>query len=134
MSTIPRITHGHQAAEAFCLMWYACRDCGHRERIWNSRDGVTPFCMGCPSCGQPSMAHVDWNLDQYAPNHRPALGQRIWKTMTIEYATALAKRALDRLAAAGRNDLPSVTELAKDYYNDGHAPMLAIHGYAEVDQ
>ena len=35
----------HNHAEAFKLMIYACEnpDCLHQEKIWNSRDGVTPF-------------------------------------------------------------------------------------------
>lgn len=62
------MTLKYEHAEAFCLMWYGCK-CGHRERIWNSRDGVTPFGMGCPSCGG-SMSHVDWQKDILAPQHQ----------------------------------------------------------------
>jgi len=41
--TKPKPQHRH--AEAFKLMIYAC-SCGHRETIWNSRDGVTPAVAG----------------------------------------------------------------------------------------
>lgn len=37
--------------EAYLLMNYRC-ECGHHELIWNSRDGVTPFTLSCPNCGQ----------------------------------------------------------------------------------
>lgn len=59
----------YKFCEAFCLMWYAC-DCGHRERFWNSRDGITPFGTSCPSCGGV-MNHVQWPLDTLAPDHVP---------------------------------------------------------------
>lgn len=48
----------YRHAEAFCLMTYLCKGCGHREVIWNSRDGVTPFAATCPSCGGATLASV----------------------------------------------------------------------------
>lgn len=66
---LPRRTpNGHNHAEAFCLMWYQCKDCGAKERIWNSRDGVTPFGMRCPSCGRADYYHTYFGSDLYAPN------------------------------------------------------------------
>ncbi len=76
----------HNHAEAFKLMWYAC-GCGHAERIWNSRDGVTPFTIGCPSCGD-TMQHVAWGKDLYAPDHKLIPGQRFWRDGTPEEAVA----------------------------------------------
>lgn len=80
-----------EAAEAFALMWYGCK-CGHRERIWNSRPGVTPFCMGCPSCGEGSLQHIQWGMDQRAEHHKPHFGQRLWIDLTIEKAREEARR------------------------------------------
>lgn len=97
----PTTAQGHMHKEAFCLMWYGCRACGHRERIWNSRDGVTPFCTLCPSCNHPELQHVDWGLDIYAPSHTPAIGQRVWVSMTRERAEAIARR---RIKAHGLAD------------------------------
>lgn len=71
----------HQHAEAFCLMWYKCRDCPHCERIWNSRDGVTPFGTPCPSCGGDSLYHTMRGM-LYAPQHKLTHGQKFWRTMT----------------------------------------------------
>lgn len=82
------MTHNH--AEAFCLMWYAC-ECGHRERIWNSRDGVTAFGFGCPSCGNTCL-HVDWKLDHFFPQYKPYRGQRFWRDGTVEDAVAIINR------------------------------------------
>jgi hypothetical protein len=63
----------YQHKEAFALMWYACA-CGHRERFWNSRDGVTPFGgIQCPSCGEQGMSmtgglsHIRFDLDECVP-------------------------------------------------------------------
>jgi hypothetical protein len=76
----------HDHKEAFCLMWYRCDTCGHKERIWNSRDGVTPFGMGCPSCGCFDMMHCDFQLDNYAPEHKLHRGQRFWRDGTDAFA------------------------------------------------
>ena len=73
--------------EAFMLMWYACK-CGHRERIHTSRDGVTPFCLDCPSCGGP-LQHVDWKLDERRPDYSPFKGQRYFADGTTEEAHGL---------------------------------------------
>src|SRR5215469_16924087 len=80
--------------EAFCLMWYACK-CGHRERVWNSRDGVTPFGMGCPSCGKSTLLHVDWELDVPSPAHQLASGQGFWRDGTPDDAERIMTKRLD---------------------------------------
>lgn len=128
----PVTPHGHLHNEAFCLMWYACT-CGHRERIWNSRDGMTAFRMSCPSCKEASLDHVNWNLDQYAPTHVPADGQRVWISLTRERALEIAKRTVARVTQGG--ELPPGTDLnriADAVYNDGNAPDLVVYGYVEA--
>ena len=110
------MTQKHNHKEAFCLMTYACvgshvpavpgsrnfmdrtAGCGHRERFWNSRDGVTPFMMGCPSCGG-DLQHVDWHDDVYAPNHVPHWGQGIWRDGTPDEAEAIMRRRVDAYPA-----------------------------------
>lgn len=64
-------------AEAYCWMTYHCVKCHAEERIWNSRDGVTPFIVPCFVCGGVSQ-HIRWNED--APENGPFLkkGQRIF--------------------------------------------------------
>lgn len=90
-----RTDHGHAHAEAFCLMWYVCRGCGHRERLWNSRDGVTPFGMGCPSCNGNQLLHADWHLDEYAPKHQLNQCQRFWRDGTPDEAEAIMRRRIN---------------------------------------
>jgi ribosomal protein S27E len=88
--------HGHSHGEAFMLMTYACEACGHRETIWNSRDGVTPFGCGCPSCGK-TLNHVEWQSDVYAPNHKLRPRQRFWRDGTPDEAEAIMRRRIDQM-------------------------------------
>ena len=76
-----------QHKEAFALMWYACK-CGHRERVWNGRDGVTPYTIGCPSCGG-DLGHSDWRLDIRAANHTPHVGQLVFGNGTPDEAVQI---------------------------------------------
>lgn len=123
------IANGHSHAEAFNLMWYACKSCGHRERFWNSRDGVTPFGTACPSCGKPDLCHDQFHLDTYVPDHKPHFGQRTWISMTrdraMEYATQASKRSAKPLTD---DELQAV---ADSYYHNGEAPDMRITGYTK---
>lgn len=83
----------HKFAEAFMLMTYAC-PCGHREVIWNSRNGVTPFGMGCPSCGKTTLQHINWGGDVYAPDHKLHQHQRYWRDGTPDEAEKIMRRRL----------------------------------------
>lgn len=88
--------HGHVHGEAYKLMTYAC-PCGHRETIWNSRDGVTPFGMQCSSCGGNDCKHVDWQRDVYAPDHKLFPDQRFWRDGTPEEAEAIMRRRISSM-------------------------------------
>ena len=93
---------GHSHGEAFCLMWYRCDKCEHKESIWNSRDGVTPFSMSCPSCGELSLFHWRFDLDKYSPNYELLNGQRYWRDGTKEEAIELLHRRFDIFAGRGQ--------------------------------
>ncbi len=126
--TRPLTARGHMHAEAFCLMQYACA-CGHREVIWNSRDGVTPFCLNCPSCGEADLHHVNFKGDVYAPKHSPHHGQRIFVGMTQERADSLALAHVIRIKQRFGEDYTSrVPSIAADFYRNGEAPDLRIQG------
>ena len=73
--------------DAMMLMWYECEKCGKKERIWNSRPRVTPFSVSCPEddC-KGLMNHKNWNNDEYAPNHWPEKGDRIFIDFSKEAA------------------------------------------------
>lgn len=85
--------------EAFMLMWYGCNHCGHRELIWNSRDGITPFGMDCPSCGHTTLRHVHWDKDLRMPHHKLHRGQRFWRDGAPADAEAIMIRRLDSIPA-----------------------------------
>jgi len=130
----PAVAAGHNHAEAFNLMWYKCLKCGHQERIWNSRDGVTPFGTGCPSCGRPDLCHAYMGSDQYSPDYKPHPGQRIWVTASKEQVAQWAEEAIQRGLAAGFKTTPEEMERVRQHYlssyTDGE-PALAIFGYEE---
>lgn len=97
--------NGFQHKEAFCLMTYECvgshkslsertGGCGHRERFWNSRDGVTPFMMQCPSCGG-DLQHVKWGDDVRAQNHKPHWGQGVWRDGTPDDAERIMRKRIE---------------------------------------
>lgn len=116
-------------AEAYKLMNYRCEDCGRHEVLWNSRDGVTPFSIDCPDCGDGmSMSHVDWNLDRFMPFLRLAKGQRYFTDMTRERAREHANRVADELVSAGRYEQADRNRVADrlyvGYYGDGHQPDI----------
>lgn len=93
-----RKSRGYRHGEAFCLMWYECRNplCRHRERIWNSRDGVTPFGMQCPSCGGATLNHSNFRSDVFAPDHNLTVGQRYWRDGTPDEAACYMQRRIDQ--------------------------------------
>ncbi len=82
---------GHKHAEAFCLMLYRCKECHRSLRIWNSRDGVTPFFMKCRFCEADKMAH-DLSNDLYMPGYKPKIGDYVWKSFTKERAVAMYRQ------------------------------------------
>lgn len=102
----------HSHVEAFMLMTYAC-ECGHREVIWNSRDGVTPFGSVCPSCGKTTLRHVNWRQDVYAPNHKPHKGQRFWRNGTPDEAEAIMRRRIERMKGQYQLEPDQVEDLIR---------------------
>lgn len=113
----------HTHAEAFRLMTYRCR-CGHAERIWNSRDGVTPFGTSCPSCGG-HLTHSEWDRDEYAPGHRLHAFQRFFRDGTEEEARNILAYRSKMVAgqgfrtSRGRSIERVVAEAAEGEFPDG---------------
>lgn len=92
----------YQHAEAFMLMTYRAGD--EEERIWNSRDGVTPFVITLKS-GKVA-THEDWHADVRAPDYQPQPGERIFADLTADRARELAEARVDGwLASPMRADL-----------------------------
>ncbi len=90
--------NGHTYGEAFMLMTYQCEKCKSVERIWNSRDGVTPF-MG-PTCRsedcEGATQHINWEEDLYAPDHKPIAGERIWRDGTLDMMRDIKRKMVTK--------------------------------------
>lgn len=112
----------HRHKEAFCLMWYQCKDCGHKERIWNSRDGVTPFCCKCPSCSSGMMNHEHWGLDEYAPDHQLITFQKFWRDGTPDEAETSMRRRIELLS----EEYPLLDEEAAKLIADARDPTIEM--------
>lgn len=89
--------NGHQHGEAFCHMIYEGRSrAGEiRLRIWNSRDGVTPFMTLSHEYGI-QLQHAHFQLDKYDPHYKPKKGELIW----VSYDEASAKKAAEEAYAS----------------------------------
>lgn len=115
--------------EAYCLMWYQSKG-GHKIRIWNSRDGVTPFIIYI--CGQ-EYQHVMWQLDDCQPGYKLSGGDLYFRDFTEDEAKFFAKRRLDSCKGTAY-EVPENSEhyertlsaIIEDIYKDGKSPKLDI--------
>ena len=114
--------------EAFCLMTYRCKDCGKTEWLWNSRDGVTPFIIGCRYCGGEEQ-HADWHRDVRVPNYDPKPGERIFVDMTRERAEEIARKRIEYFKKLGYK-APDIDpeerlrDLVEDIWGEGRTPAI----------
>lgn len=94
METTAPYIHG----EAFCLMAYRCESCGWTEIIWNSRDGVTPFGMGCTrdEC-EGGMLHINWKHDHRDPAYMLRYGQGFWRDGSPDEAEAIMRSRIEKM-------------------------------------
>lgn len=93
--------------EAFCHMIYECEKCGWIIRVWNSRDGVTPF-IG-PRCHlfhdfypdthrcNGMTQHAMWDQDEYDPDYELQPGDYYWTDYTEEDAKRKVYRTVEDL-------------------------------------
>jgi hypothetical protein len=116
---------GHRHAEAFMLMKYQSDDGSITEWIWNSRDGVTPFCVmprGASSRAQ-MMRHVEFHRDRYEPERIPAVGDRIFVNLTLDKAREYRRRWYETA-----KDMPEWRP-----YLEGEEPEAHIEKLAQAD-
>jgi hypothetical protein len=109
------------------LMKYASKDGKSVEFVWNSRDGVTPFCLR--SKDGVEMTHVDWNQDQYLPNYKPAPGERYFIDLDAKQARKLAEEFVKKNWVALRGyKIGTKAELTRrkeaEFFGDGHQPWI----------
>lgn len=116
--------HNHNHKEAFCHMYYQ----GKSEvgaitvRIWNSRDGVTPFYYISEEFGI-ELQHVAWQNDKYDPSYKPKKGDLIWRDYTDEEIIALGKARYAKIV----EDVEAMKKLTAE-------EIVAKYGYIDVVQ
>ena len=109
--------------EAFCLMLYVCQECGHKELLWNSRDGVTPFSLTCVKCLVPCKAyHKHWEQDRRLPDFKPEDGMRIFVDLTPERARHHAEEVVAKYWEADNRPMSA------DYSDKQTAIKLVMEG------
>lgn len=126
----PAIVAGHRHPEAYCLMAYRTDDGTLTEILWNSRDGVTPFCIA--SADGRNMTHVHWSSDRYSPDHTPTPGERVFATLSHERAVERAAEWVDFFW--DHHEFPAsdlfptraaaLAALTRDLWHDGQAPTI----------
>ena len=123
-------TSKYNHAEAFCLMLYTCETCGFMEVLWNSRDGVTPFIIGCRYCRGEAL-HKEMNLDRCIPEYNPFRGQRIFVDITKEKAEEIADKRIKNVRGEPHPAMPPMTKeryesIVDSIYNNGEAPVIKV--------
>jgi hypothetical protein len=115
-------------------MTYRADDGSAEERVWNSRDGVTPFVITLR--GGQTATHVDWGSDERMPEDWvPPPGMRVFADLTAERARELAavnydrwladpERAGDLLRVFGGDRDAAVAQLAASYLSQPGVPTL----------
>jgi hypothetical protein len=133
---VSRPDHGHNSPDAYLFMRYEGPG-GRREWIWNSRDGITPFCVGSAD-GQVTLQHANWHLDQYRPSFVPPVGSRIFVDITEELARPLAEAYVAkgwedaqypmRDAGLWPDRAAAVEHFVKSWVSDwgGHSPHVVV--------
>lgn len=112
-------------------MIYGSEDGSIMETLWNSRDGVTPFCIPARD-GSTVLCHVNWRQDRRAPDHRPQPGDRVFVDLTPEMARLWAERAVAREWADPNRGMTdryatkdaAVADLAASYFRVGATMVL----------
>lgn len=138
----------HKYIEAFCLLRYETEDGAEVELLWNSRDGVTPPVINSREGAEMRLV----GPHEYAPDHTPEVGDRIFVDLTPQRARVLAAQFIEKMldpnlkplmGMSGREMLESaygsreeaVADTANKALadNDGHTPdiLVVTHGYIE---
>ncbi len=118
--------------EAFAVMGYQRESgVGPVELIWNSRNGVTPFC--CHSAdGKHLLQHVNWSHDRCVPTYKPKVGSRIFVDATPEYVLDATIRKVEEwwikhgMSQRFPSQADAVRELAIHEYNSGIPPRCIV--------
>ena len=58
-----------------------------------------------------TMVHVDWELDEYAPNYHPVVGERIFVDHSIEAEEKIRREQIERCWDSGEYPMKEMTDL-----------------------
>lgn len=83
----------HDHGEGYNLMLYASDDRRITKRVWNARNGVTPFVIGWEGV---ELAHIDWHRDEKRPHHVPEIGDLVFVNLTIERAREFRRSYVEK--------------------------------------
>lgn len=126
----------HNHAEAFAVMRYASKDGSVTEKLWNSRDGVTPFTLMSKD-DRVEMQHVEWKSDLYAPDHPHTglkVGDRVFVDMTMERGRQVARAQIEWV----RKSIPEtdvetpeeteqlITDMAQSWVDGGDPDIVVV--------
>lgn len=121
------ISYKHK--EAFCLMQYRSDDGTEAEVLWNSRDGVTPFCI--TSRNGKQMRHVEWRNDRCDPGFKPSSGMRIFVDATEDLVRESLMRYVEKIFTEHdggywetRSD--AYIALLPGWLHNGDAPWIVV--------
>jgi len=123
-----RRPHPYAHKEAYCLMQYQDTANGEIEVLWNSRDGVTPFCI-TSRAGNEAL-HIQFAEDRCEPMHVPALGDRVFVDLSIQRAremrTAYVEAWWDSLSDIFESKADAVEQLARGDVDSGTRPDIVV--------
>lgn len=127
----------YQHPEAYSLMHYTNKNRTVTERLWNARDGVTPFIIGSVD-GKHELTHQDWASDRRDIVFVPPVGSRVFLDLTLDAARVYRRQYVEKYwdkevhgsKMSERTDLwktpeEAVEYLAKNDYAQGGAPGKA---------
>jgi len=113
---------------AYCTMKYQDSVTGEVEVLWNSRDGVTPFCI-TSRAGNEAL-HIRFAEDRCEPMHVPALGDRVFADLSIQRAremrTAYVEAWWDSLSDIFESKADAVEQLARGDVDSGTRPDIVV--------
>jgi hypothetical protein len=87
------LNFGHKHVEAFAIMKYRQANPLKFVYVWNSRDGVTPFCIIIDGV---EYNHTEFQNDKYAPHYQPQVGEYIFRDSTLEESRFFAEQRIEQ--------------------------------------
>lgn len=105
----------HTHAEAYCAMQYECENCKSIEVLWNSRDGVTPFCIASGCCDGHLSQHIRFEQDTYYPTFPFHLAiRRVFVNHTTESARCSSVKFFEEFGEKIMDQYPHLKEQGKE--------------------